>query len=295
MTEDKNPIVALANHESITNIEEQDPRKKLLPQLDLSNVDGLYDVKDELYTTIAVRASPLYNQRNNHTNNVTGILLHGKAGVGKTELLRGIHVCLRDHPLMYSKYCHASEFCGTTGTNAKVIDKIFKECRDSPKPIAIMLVDEIYAIGYDTSGRLNDLERLRALYSQMDGMNDNSKIIFIATTNKIKSMSTPLKSRFASYYLLDLPDAEVRKLLIKRFIINSGAKFESIPDVDLLASDNCTKGFTGRNFRDIGTKLYSTWCLHGAPITSRDVMKEYARFVQTASKRTSAQQEEVGW
>jgi len=228
--------------------------ERRLHPINFDEIIGHDDLKEEIILAISgklcqsERSKEYLKSIDDHAT--TGILMEGRPGTGKSNILRAVEKSLINHPDVDCKYISCGDFQGQVGKNAQMIDDVFEEARSTPKKCYVMLIDEIDSILRKKRGLLNDAERTNAMQTNMDGMKDSSKIIIIATTNCIDSMEEASVSRFITMSL-DYPTTEERKLFIKRYI--SVIPMSEDINIDMLA--NCTVGFSGRQFRDIGKKL----------------------------------------
>lgn len=202
----------------------------------------LYAVSAKLISSD--RSKQLMKSIDHHS--VKAILIYGLPGLGKSDILRAVGESVKDNPDIDCKYMSCSDFQGQAGKNAAQIDAVFDEARKTPKKICIMLIDEIDSVMRKKRGLLNDAERTNAMQSNMDGVKDSSKIIIIATTNRVNGMEKASISRFKRIDL-ELPSLEERKQMIEKFILP--IPMEAPLNIELMAK--YTDGFSGRNFRDM--------------------------------------------
>jgi len=271
--------------ELLKRVEESDKKKEEM-RLHPINFDGIIgheDLKQEILLAVLGKLNEDEESkaylRSIDDHATTGILLYGVPGVGKSNLLRAIAKSLDNHPDIDCKSIDCSEFQGNVGTNAQTINDKFDEARNTSKMCCVMLVDELDSVMRKKRGLLNDAERTNAMQSNMDGMKDSSKIIMIATTNSIDSMEDASLSRF-TIISLGLPTTDERKEFIRRFIASIPSEKPIL--IDVLAK--YTEGFTGRQFRDIGKNLNRIRAISKKPITSEDLTKQIAKYVQYSRK-----------
>jgi len=251
--------------------------------IDFSQIIGHIEVKERVLSVLAACVSG-DKEREEYlkrigAHNSKGILLYSKPGLGKTEVLRAIERSLKNHPLIEAEYLPGSLFQGTAGKNSKMIESTFDRARKTKKMVFLMLLDEIDSIMMKKRGMLNVSERTNALLAEMDGMKDSSNIVIIATTNRIKNIEDAVLSRFKTFITLQAPEEPERLEFISKFI--SPIKFDKPYDEAILARD--TKGFTGRNFRDIGSYLIDIQAITHAPVPTSTLIIEVNKYMARAA------------
>lgn len=265
----------------LQDVEYQEHRK--LHPINFDGIIGHEDLKQEILYAVLGKLNEDEESKaylksiDDHA--VTGILLYGLPGVGKSNILRAIEKSLVNHPDIDCKSIDCSEFQGNVGNNAKTINEKFEDARNTSKKCCIMLIDELDSVMRKKKGLLNDAERTNAMQTNMDGMKDSSKIIIIATTNTIESMEDASLSRFV-VITLGLPTNEERKEFLKRYI--QPIPMEMPLNIDVIVK--YTEGFTGRQFRDIGKNLNRIRSISKKPISPKDLTKEIAKYAQYSGK-----------
>jgi len=253
-----------------------------LKAINFNNIIGQNEAKDKILTALSAGLKP--NEiRDAYLKSIgmkaiRGIMLYGVPGVGKTETLRALELSLKDNPLIECEYVPCSAFQGGVGTNAEKIAAVFDRARSTKKNMFVMLLDEIDSIFMKKRGMLNVAERTNALQSEMDGMKDSSNIIIIATTNRIANIEDAMLSRFRDIVELYPPNDDERLQFIEKYI--KPIPFTLPFDSSIMARD--TKGFTGRNFRDIGLKMIDKYSQTNKPVDSHDLIKEVNKYAQRA-------------
>ena len=141
---------------------------------------------------------------------VTGILLHGPSGTGKTLLCEtlssrlGVSIVKVTGPEIFSKYF---------GETEKKLREKFEEAQfQSP---SILFMDELDSLVPRREGNGTDQERriLAALVSQLDSLHrDNCKVVVIAATSKIDKVEASLRrpGRFDFEVEIGVPNANQR-------------------------------------------------------------------------------------
>lgn len=156
-----------------------------------------------------------------------GVLLYGPPGTGKTSLIRTF---IKEHPEIYGIIVDCKEdFDSDIGAYLESVTS------DIPK---ILVMEDVDGLS----------ERKRTeLLNFLDGLKSLDKTFIIATTNHADKLDAALinrPSRFDRVYKIDLPNAEVRKALLKRF-------FPGTSDTELTKHARDTDGFSGAYFKEL--------------------------------------------
>ena len=146
-----------------------------------------------------------------------GILLVGPPGTGKTMLAKA--VAGESQVPFFS--ISGSEFVEMfVGMGASKVRDLFSQAKE--KAPCIVFIDEIDAIGQKRSGGQyggNDEreQTLNQLLTEMDGFDDNSGVIILATTNRPESLDPALTrpGRFDRRVPVELPDLKGREEILK--------------------------------------------------------------------------------
>jgi ATP-dependent Zn protease len=148
-----------------------------------------------------------------------GILLYGPPGTGKTLIAKAA-AAEAQIPVIF---CSGSEFVELfVGLGAKRIRDLFAQARGmSP---CMIFIDEIDAIGYSRTnsnfivgGGHREMETtLNQLLNEMDGFQENDRIIVVAATNLDKTIDPALQrpGRFDHKIEIQLPSVADRREII---------------------------------------------------------------------------------
>jgi SpoVK/Ycf46/Vps4 family AAA+-type ATPase len=144
------------------------------------------------------------------------LLLVGPPGCGKTTMakviarMRQADYVLIEAPFVANEYKHSGP---------QNLLKIFGEILDSNQKVTI-IIDEINVFFKNKKeGQDLDPGLLEALWLLLDRCAQNPNIFFIATTNDLKDIPAPLKSRFDGFIVpVNLPDYETRLEVITFYL-----------------------------------------------------------------------------
>jgi cell division protease FtsH len=172
-----------------------------------------------------------------------GVLMMGAPGTGKTLLARAVAGEARVP--FYS--VSGSEFVEMfVGVGASRVRDLFAEAKKTAP--SIIFIDEIDAIGRvrggGTGGGNDEREQtLNQILTEMDGFENDQKVIVIGATNRPEVLDPALlrPGRFDRRVTIDLPDKEDREKILEIH----GAKKPYAKDVDIKVLAERTPGFSG--------------------------------------------------
>ncbi len=197
-----------------------------------------------------------------------GILLMGAPGTGKTLLARA--VAGEASVAFFS--ISGSEFVEMfVGVGASRVRDLFKMAKNSAP--SIIFVDEIDAVGRVRGGGMgggNDEreQTLNQILVEMDGFEQNEKVIVMSATNRPDVLDPALlrPGRFDRRVVIDLPDRNDREAILK---VHSKEK-PFAEDVNLRVIAERTPGFSGAD-------LYSLMN-EGAILAAREGRQKVSQF-----------------
>ena len=178
-----------------------------------------------------------------------GVLLFGPPGTGKTLLARA--VAGEANVPFYS--ISGSDFVEMfVGVGAARVRDLFNQAKDNAP--AIVFVDEIDAVGRQRGagmggGHDEREQTLNQLLVEMDGFEENTKVILIAATNRPDVLDPALlrPGRFDRQIAVDRPDLKGREAILAVHAKNKPLS----DDVKLLDYARRTPGFTGADLANV--------------------------------------------
>jgi cell division protease FtsH len=213
-----------------------------------ADVAGVDEAKAELSETIEFLRDPLKFGRLGGRA-PRGILLSGPPGTGKTLLARAAANEAGAPFLSVSGSSFQEKFAGM---GAARVRRLFAEARKlSP---CVIFIDEIDALGRQR-GRSNDSasadqdQTLNQLLVEMDGFEQHSGMVIIASTNRPDILDSALTrpGRFDREVAVNLADANGREAILK--VHAQGLKLEEGLDLRWIARG--TPGFSGADLANL--------------------------------------------
>lgn len=208
----------------------------------IDKLAGFFNLKSEILEIIRwpLRYEHLF--KNLHIKPLSGVLLYGPPGCGKTALATAISEETKNEvkwifvkgPELLGKYIGSSE--------AAVRD-LFARARAS-KP-CIIFFDEFDAIaprrGADSTGVTDRVVNM--LLTELDGCADRSNVFIIAASNRPEMIDPALlrPGRIDRHIVVPWPDSEERANILSKFLEGNTAEKEMI-DFEYLV--NNTEGFS---------------------------------------------------
>ncbi|HKR02454.1 MAG TPA: AAA family ATPase, partial [Pyrinomonadaceae bacterium] len=216
--------------------------------VNFADVAGVDEAKAELTETIEFLRDPLKFGRLGGRA-PRGILLSGPPGTGKTMLARAAANEAGAPFLSVSGSSFQEKFAGM---GAARVRRLFAEARKlSP---CVIFIDEIDALGRQR-GRSNDSasadqdQTLNQLLVEMDGFEQHSGMVIIASTNRPDILDSALTrpGRFDREVVVNLADANGREEILK--VHARGLKLEEGLDLRWIARG--TPGFSGADLANL--------------------------------------------
>ncbi|KAI5447143.1 uncharacterized protein LOC127077392 [Lathyrus oleraceus] len=184
------------------------------------------------------------------SNRPRAVLFEGPPGTGKTSCARVI-ANQAGVPLLYVPLeVVMSEFYGKS---ERLLGKVFSLANSLPNG-AIIFLDEIDSFAAARDGEMHEATRrlLSVLLRQIDGFEQDKKVVVIAATNRKEDLDPALISRFDTMIAFGLPDHHNRQEIASKY-----AKHLSKTELDELA--RATEDMAGRDIRDICLQAERSW------------------------------------
>lgn len=225
---------------------EQDKKKK--NQVLFKDVAGGAEAKEELTEVVDFLKHPQkYTELGAKVPK--GVLLVGPPGTGKTLLARAV----AGEANVPFYHISGSEFVEMfVGVGASRVRDLFKKAKQTAP--SIVFVDEIDAVGRQRGAGLGGShdereQTLNQILVEMDGFDNDTKVIVIAATNRPDVLDPALlrPGRFDRHVTLDLPDIKDRMAILE--VHAKGKPFE--PDVKLDVVGQRTPGFSGADLANV--------------------------------------------
>ena len=188
-------------------------------KITLANICGYKEEKEQVRNIIKL----LNNYKEYEKQGVTiprGLIFQGPPGTGKTLFAKAIAgECNYDFNVAFS-----NEVAENTLDTLKLAFETAEERSKKDKKPALIYIDELDKLVYtDTYGNLVDKdarEAARFLLQKLDETRTTNRILIIASTNNYGKIPNALlrSGRFDKKLLMDLPDAESRKEILKFYI-----------------------------------------------------------------------------
>jgi ATP-dependent metalloprotease len=211
-----------------------------------------------------------------------GILLHGKPGVGKTEIARAL--ANEAGCTFYSQ--SGSDFMDSiVGQGVQKLKRLFKTARENSP--AIIFIDEIDSLASDRSNHSSKYYsmELNQILVEMDGFKADSKVVVVAATNMISNLDKAIlrAGRFDKKIDIPIPDKLSREKLFHHFM----KKIKKQDDIDVPRLASRTTGMTGADIKNLVNIAILNSIKHSRPMaTSEDFEFAFDRLVMGIYRKT---------
>ena len=263
----------------------------------ISDIAGLHETKkDVLEFTDIIMNSEKYLKMG--TKIPTGLLMEGPPGTGKTMLAKAV----ADNYSSKFFLINGSDFIQPIiGTGSKKVKELFETARkNSP---AIIFIDEIDAVGKsrNVSKSVGNDERdniLNSLLVEMDGFNQNEKVLVMGATNRSDVLDPALlrPGRFDRVINFELPNLEERRDILSLYYEKYNV-CEKIIKEDLI--DNLAKltyGFNGAQLQNLFNEASIRAIRHDRESIDNKDFDDSIEYVLMGNKKTgylSDQEKEI--
>lgn len=227
-------------------------------EISWENIAGYHQQKREIEDTIllALQKPDVYDdiargtRRKFESNRPRAVLFEGPPGTGKTSSARvianqaGVPMLYVPLEVFMSKYYGESE---------RLLAKVFSIANELPNG-AIIFLDEVDSFAIARDGEMHEATRrvLSVLLRQIDGFEQDKKVVVIAATNRKQDLDPALISRFDSMITFGLPDQPTRREIAAQY-----AKHLTESELDELAA--VTEEMSGRDIRDVCQQAERSW------------------------------------
>ncbi len=259
------------------------------PKVKFKDVAGVDEAKQELEEVIEFLKTPDKFQKLG-AKIPKGVLLVGPPGTGKTLLARAI---AGEAGTPFFSIAGSEFMEMLVGVGASRVRDLFETAKKASP--AIIFIDEIDAIGRQRGAGLGGghderEQTLNQILVEMDGFDQSSNVIVIASTNRPDVLDPALlrPGRFDRRVIIDLPDLEGRKAIIAIHMRNKPIA----KDVDTAKLARRTVGFSGADLENMLNEAAINAARRNAKdITSLD-LEEAATKVKMGPEKRRLQSEE---
>ncbi|KAL1809143.1 hypothetical protein ACET3Z_026133 [Daucus carota] len=227
-------------------------------EISWENIAGYSQQKREIEDTIllAIQSPEVYDDIARgtrckfETNRPRAVLFEGPPGTGKTSCARvianqaGVPLLYVPLEVVMSKYYGESE---------RLLGKVFSLANEIPSG-AIIFLDEIDSFATARDNETHEATRrvLSVLLRQIDGFEQDKKVVVIAATNRKQDLDPALISRFDSMIMFGLPDHLTRQEIAAQYA-------KHLTKSELAEFATATEDMSGRDIRDVCQQAERHW------------------------------------
>lgn len=262
---------------------------KDMPKVTFADVAGVDEAKKELEEVVEFLKHP-EKFRVLGARTPKGVLLVGPAGTGKTLLARAI---AGEAGVPFFSVAGSEFMEMLVGVGASRVRDLFSNAKKAAP--SIIFIDEIESIGrmrgFGFTGGHDEREQtLNQILVEMDGFTPNDNVIVLAATNRPDLLDPALTrpGRFDRRVVLDMPDIEGRKAIIK--IHMRGKPFA--PEVDIEKLAKRTVGFSGADLANMLNEAAILAAREGKKAIDNKDLEEAATKVKLGPQKKRIQTEE---
>ncbi|XP_020518899.1 spastin isoform X1 [Amborella trichopoda] len=221
-------------------------------------VAGYYWQKREIEDTVllALHSPDVYDniargtRRKFESNRPRAVLFEGPPGTGKTSCARvianqaGVPLLYVPLEVVMSKYYGESE---------RLLGTVFSLANDLPTG-AIIFLDEVDSFAATRDSEMHEATRrvLSVLLRQIDGFEQDKRVIVIAATNRKQDLDPALISRFDAVITFDLPNQQDREEIAAQYA-------RHLNKTELAEFSVALEGMSGRDIRDVCQQAERHW------------------------------------
>ncbi|OMO76894.1 hypothetical protein CCACVL1_15353 [Corchorus capsularis] len=222
------------------------------------NIAGYDQQKRDIEDTIllALNSPKVYDdiargtRRKFESNRPRAVLFEGPPGTGKTSCARvianqaGVPLLYVPLEIVMSKYYGESE---------RLLGQVFSLANQLPDG-ALIFLDEVDAFAITRDGEIHEATRrlLSVLLRQIDGFEQDKKVVVIAATNRKQDLDPALISRFDSLIEFGLPDEQNRREIAAQYA-------KHLTESELVELARVTDEMSGRDIRDVCQQAERSW------------------------------------
>ncbi|XP_022720658.1 uncharacterized protein LOC111278295 isoform X2 [Durio zibethinus] len=227
-------------------------------EISWDNIAGYDQQKREIEDTIllALNSPQVYDdiargtRRKFESNRPRAVLFEGPPGTGKTSCARvianqaGVPLLYVPLEIVLSKYYGESE---------RLLGQVFSLANQLPDG-SIIFLDEVDAFATARDGEIHEATRriLSVLLRQIDGFEQDKKVVVIAATNRKQDLDPALISRFDSMIGFGLPDEQNRREIAAQYA-------KHLTESELVELARVTDEMSGRDIRDACQQAERSW------------------------------------
>lgn len=222
------------------------------------NIAGYDQQKREIEDTIllALQSPEVYDEiargtrSKFETNRPRAVLFEGPPGTGKTSSARviakqaGVPLLYVPLEVIMSKYYGESE---------RLLGNVFTLANEIPNG-AIIFLDEIDSFAVARDSEMHEATRriLSVILRQIDGFEQEKKVVVIAATNRKQDLDPALISRFDLMISFGLPDQKTREEIAAQYA-------KHLRKSELVRFASATEEMSGRDIRDVCQQAERHW------------------------------------
>lgn len=184
------------------------------------------------------------------TNRPRAVLFEGPPGTGKTSSARviakqaGVPLLYVPLEIIMSKYYGESE---------RLLGSVFSLANNLPDG-GIIFLDEVDSFAISRDSEMHEATRriLSVILRQIDGFEQDRRVVVIAATNRKEDLDPALISRFDSVICFGLPDQQSRAEIAAQYA-------KHLTKSELVQFSLATEEMAGRDIRDICMQAERHW------------------------------------